>query len=270
MNGKFKLAGIDVDGTLLGPDLKISPENLQALRLLNDHKIEIVIASGRHYLGVAPFLTSLPEVRWLVSFQGAEVSDRDRKLILARTFMDETAVEVALDQARRFGLTPIVYGTDGVFTDLTRNDNLAYYHSLSALEPVLTSRENLPRIQAFKVLGVGEASQITAGMADPVPGLAYERVQTHCRIVEFMPKGVTKATGLQRLAAELNISPKETVVFGDGDNDIPMFKWAGYSVAMAHGWPAAIESASQTSPTGPPETALARAINAVVAEFVTP
>jgi hypothetical protein len=263
---QFKLAGIDVDGTLLGPDLKISPENLRALRLLHERKVELVIASGRHYLGVAPFLRALPEVRWLVSFQGGEVSDRDRKLILARTFMSVGHLENALDQVKRFGLTPVVYGIDGVFTYLARNSNLAFYQSLSGLEPVLTSRENLSRVPAFKVLGVEEEAQITAAMAGSAAAFEFDRVRTHGRIVEFMPQGVTKATGLQTLASHLGISAAEALAFGDAENDIPMFKWAGYSVAMAHGWPAAIASASQTSAVGPPESALARAINGVLGQ----
>src|ERR1700722_18307391 len=122
---RFKLAAIDLDGTLLGPDLKISPENLQALSALHDRKIELAIASGRHYLSVRLILQSLPEVQWTVSFQGGEVSDRDRKEILARHFMDPAQVGLTVDQATHLGLTPVVYGIDGIFTHLAGNENLA-------------------------------------------------------------------------------------------------------------------------------------------------
>jgi len=56
------------------------------------------------------------------------------------------------------------------------------------------------------------------------------------------------------------------VVFGDGENDIPMFAWAGTSVAMPHGWPAALKNASIVAPVGPPETALARGIEQLFAK----
>ncbi len=263
---RFKLAAIDLDGTLLGPDLQISAENYQAIRALHARKIEIVIASGRHFLSVRPILQSLPKVHWIVSFQGAEISDRDRKVVLGRTCMDPAHVELALDQAIEHGLSPVVYGTDGAFTPLAHDDNLQFYLDLSGLRAVQISRENLAQIPVFKVLWLGQPEQITAVAAAPLPGLTCDRVQTHHRILEFMPHNVSKASGLQMLATHLNISPGETVVFGDADNDIPMFKWAGLSVAMAHGWPAAIAAASQASPVGPPATALARAIDSVITD----
>jgi Cof subfamily protein (haloacid dehalogenase superfamily) len=261
---RFKLAAIDLDGTLLAPDLTISPENFLALRALHERQIEIVLASGRHYSSVQQFLKSLPEVQWIVSFQGGEVSDRDRQLILARSFMDQAHVELAVDQAIQGGFSPVVYGTDGVFTHLPDNDDLAFYQHLSGLTPVQTARESLTRMPVFKVLWLGQPEQISAVMAAPPPSPAFERVQTHRRIVEFMPNDVNKATGLQKLAAHLGITPDACVAFGDADNDIPMFKWAGLSVAMAHGWPSAIENATKISAAGPPETALARAIKAVL------
>jgi hydroxymethylpyrimidine pyrophosphatase-like HAD family hydrolase len=63
------------------------------------------------------------------------------------------------------------------------------------------------------------------------------------------------------LAEHLGISTAETVAFGDADNDIPLFEWAGVSVAMPHGWPTAQRHATAIGPEGPPETALARAVD---------
>lgn len=264
MHTRYKLAAIDLDGTLLGPDLRISPENLAAIRLLGERKIEIVIASGRHYLSIRQFLQSLPEVHWIVSVQGGEISDRERKLILARNFMEKAHVELALDQAKSFGVTPIVYGTEGVFTYLPANEDLAFYQYLSGIAPIQTARESLSRSPVFKVIWAGQPAQMSAIMAAPAPSPAFQKVRSHQRVVEFMPNDVSKATGLETLAAHLRLSPKDAVVFGDADNDIPMFKWAGLSVAMAHGWPTVIDNASMTSPVGPPETALARAIHAII------
>jgi HAD superfamily hydrolase (TIGR01484 family) len=54
-----------------------------------------------------------------------------------------------------------------------------------------------------------------------------------------MPAEVSKGSALATLALRLGIPPATAVVFGDGENDIPMFEWAGMSVAMPHGWPLA-------------------------------
>ncbi len=53
-------------------------------------------------------------------------------------------------------------------------------------------------------------------------------------IVELLPLGLTKATGLSLAARRLGITAKETLAFGDMPNDISMFAWAAHGVAMAN------------------------------------
>ena len=53
-------------------------------------------------------------------------------------------------------------------------------------------------------------------------------------IVEILPLGLTKATGLSLAARRLGMKAADTIAFGDMPNDIPMFAWAGHSVAMAN------------------------------------
>ena len=50
--------------------------------------------------------------------------------------------------------------------------------------------------------------------------------------LEFASPDVTKASGLEFLAAQLGFSPERTVAFGDGENDIELVDWAGYGVAV--------------------------------------
>ena len=53
-------------------------------------------------------------------------------------------------------------------------------------------------------------------------------------LVEISAVGVTKATTLATLAAELGIGPDEVIAFGDMPNDLPLLGWAGTSYAMAN------------------------------------
>lgn len=52
--------------------------------------------------------------------------------------------------------------------------------------------------------------------------------------LEVMPQGVDKGTGLAELAAFYGIPLENVMVFGDYDNDLPMFRRAGYPVAMGN------------------------------------
>jgi hypothetical protein len=84
-----------------------------------------------------------------------------------------------------------------------------------------------------------------------------------------MPASVSKGSALATLAGNLGIDRSEAVVFGDGENDIPMFEWACSSVAMPHGWEAAIRGATWIAPNGPVETALAQGVEMVLANRIT-
>ncbi|GAA2476477.1 HAD family hydrolase [Streptomyces thermolineatus] len=56
-------------------------------------------------------------------------------------------------------------------------------------------------------------------------------------IVELLPAGLTKATGLSLAARRLGLTARDTIAFGDMPNDVPMFRWAAHGVAMANAHP---------------------------------
>ncbi|HSU00993.1 MAG TPA: HAD hydrolase family protein, partial [Nocardioides sp.] len=53
-------------------------------------------------------------------------------------------------------------------------------------------------------------------------------------LVEISATGVTKATTLASLAAEMGVEAGDVVAFGDMPNDLPMLEWAGTSYAMSN------------------------------------
>ena len=53
----------------------------------------------------------------------------------------------------------------------------------------------------------------------------------------MVPKGYSKATGIEFLCEYLNIDRKHTVGVGDSTNDLPMLSYTGISVAMGSGNP---------------------------------
>jgi hydroxymethylpyrimidine pyrophosphatase-like HAD family hydrolase len=68
---------------------------------------------------------------------------------------------------------------------------------------------------------------------------------TGCGLIEFSAPGVSKGTGLARLAAELGVAPADVLAVGDMPNDLSMLRWAGYGVAMANAHPAVLEVADE-------------------------
>jgi Cof subfamily protein (haloacid dehalogenase superfamily) len=258
----LRLAAIDLDGTLLGPDLTISSENRRAVAKLHAANIEVVLASGRHHDAILPFARQLPEVRWLVSAQGAEVSDVARTHVLSQAFLArERIAQVATLQAQ-LDVTALFYAPEGILTPSASNEAMAFYTALTGLVPSRRPLAEMERRAIYKVVCVGSSEVIDVISADErVAVREVQVVRTHRRLLEFMPLHVSKAFGLAALAKHLGLTAENVVAFGDAENDLPMFDWAGWSFAMAHGWPAAKARARHVAPDGPPETALARAID---------
>lgn len=72
----------------------------------------------------------------------------------------------------------------------------------------------------------------------------YEIIKTRSMLLEFMPKGVTKAYGISLLAKDLGLKQEEIMAIGDEENDLPMIEYAGLGVAMENAVPFVKEAAN--------------------------
>ncbi len=81
-------------------------------------------------------------------------------------------------------------------------------------------------------------------------------------LLEISAPGVTKASTLALLCADLGVEPDEVIAFGDMPNDLPMLRWAGTSYAMADAHPTVTEAAGHVAP-GHDEDGVARVLAGV-------
>lgn len=63
----------------------------------------------------------------------------------------------------------------------------------------------------------------------------YDFIEHNDVVVEMVPKGFSKGTGIRKLCEIKDIYISDTVAIGDAVNDVEMFKAAGFSVAMGSG-----------------------------------
>lgn len=257
---QFKLAAIDLDGTLLGPDREINPANVRAVQQLQQAGVQVVLASGRHYHNMRRYADALPGVQWIVSCQGGETADVSRSIVLNRDFLPSAATRHILELGRAQKFTATVYTVDNVLTDAEWNSDLKFYSDLSGRQPRQLPAPGLLEQPVFKIIWMGAPDELTKAHAQATMPPDIQMVRTHERLLEIMPADVTKASGLKHLAARLDVEASEVMAFGDGDNDVPMFEWAGASFAMAHGWPSALQTATHITADGLLETAFARGV----------
>jgi len=256
-----RIAFVDLDDTLLGPDKKISSLNLKALDTLRAAGVEVVVASGRHHHNVRMF-REIGDLRWIVSSQGGMVGHVTSGKNLREVTLDAALAAELCERGRRLGMTLLAYDRDGARAE-TQTPWTELYTRKAGWQPELGDFRALPSEGFVKILWSGGPARIRT-LAAELDSEMRERLQmvvTEPELLEFTALGATKATGAAALTEHLGLNAGNTMAFGDGNNDVEILQWAGISVAMAHGKSSAHRAARFISPPGPPETAFARAVD---------
>ncbi|HEY5894795.1 MAG TPA: HAD family hydrolase [Chthoniobacterales bacterium] len=259
------MAFIDLDGTLLGPEKLVSPENARAVERLRAAGFEIVIASGRHHQNILRMQDRIGPMDWVVSSQGAVVQHvKNNRILHELTLPTALALEL-MDFGRKSGLSLIGYHREGVFIE-KESEWTDLYGQRCGWAPPLNDLVQLAGTGFQKVLLSASAARI-----DEIEGELLSKfgdrvyaVETEHEVIEFLSPKANKAAGAQALIDERGILRENTVAFGDGNNDIELLEWAGFSAAMGHGWEAAKRAATVVSAPGSAGTAFARGVDAVL------
>lgn len=265
MNSKYKVAFIDLDDTLLGPDKSISPENQAALATLRDKGIKVVAASGRHHNNIAA-ISGIGAQDWILSSHGAVVRDCGTGEVLLEETMPAVLVDEVFTLGRALGLCTIAYHREGVFYE-EPSPWVDHYMVKAMHEAIQRPFRDLPVDGFQKVLFSTEPRDIRK-IAPHLQQVFHGRLtvmETEPELLEFFSPLASKREGAKTLAARLQVDQGETLAFGDGHNDVEILGWAGCSVAMHHGRTSAREAAKLISTEGAPATAFARAVEMALA-----
>lgn len=265
----IRAVAIDLDGTLLSPELGICAENRAAIEALHAAGVEIILASGRHYQSMLPIARTLPQVRYMVSAQGAYASDIENKLTLFQSHLPQPDAQAAIAFGLENKLSVVVYTVSGIQT-LSSGQWIDYYTKLAGIVPTPTTAEAVLQESVFKVVYFESNERLDEiEQHDFIRNSQLYTVRTMENIFEQADPKTSKAAALKPLIEHLGIKPSELATFGDGNNDIPMLEYAGFSAAMDHAWPGAKKAATLVAPTGHPASSFARAVTAMQTHFAS-
>ncbi|HEY8747122.1 MAG TPA: Cof-type HAD-IIB family hydrolase [Tepidisphaeraceae bacterium] len=269
----YKLAAIDIDQTLVGPDKRIGSENRHAIRRLQNLGCRVILASGRRHDNMLPFQRELGLEDFIVSTQGAVARDPRKSRPLHEATLGARDVAELLAEGARRDLTVMHWSRRGVVAN--ERSRWVDHYIKDCRDPVsVNNLQGLAGERAEKIVWGASPSTI-ASLAPQIRGRYHERFEitvTDDFFIEFTSRDATKAAGVAAVAKYHEIDAAEVLTFGDGNNDVSMLAWAGMGVAMSHARPAARAAAKLIAPAGNPESSLARGVAAVLASlgFVSP
>jgi Cof subfamily protein (haloacid dehalogenase superfamily) len=91
------------------------------------------------------------------------------------------------------------------------------------------------------------SDELLAAAREAVPEGAELTHSSSDGLLEISAVGVSKASGLATVCADLGVPAEQVVAFGDMPNDLPMLAWAGHGVAVANAHPEVLAAADEVT-----------------------
>lgn len=255
--GKYSLIALDMDGTLLNSELKISPGNRDAVRRAAQAGKQVVISTGRCLSELRSVMRELPEIRYLVCENGSCVYDTkydhtihvdpvptQEVLNILQLLRGERAVIQVFHENQSY-----FNAKDVEWADACRVGNYRdLFRSFSAFDPKLF--ENYAR-RPFRIEKINiyfenvrdrerVKAQLSARPLKLADSIGY--------MLEAVSSLADKGRGLRMLCEHLGVPMEETIAMGDNMNDVEILQAAGFSAAMGNACPGAKAAATIVAP----------------------
>ena len=253
-----KIIALDLDGTLLDSEKRLSDANREALARAAERGVLIVPTTGRFFGMMPPAVRDLEFVRYAITINGAQVYDRETDTAIVR---DEIPLDMALGIMETLDRYDVIYDCYrqnwGWMTAALQEKAADYATNEHYLKMVREFRRPVPELKAHlrKTAADGDVQKVMLFAPNAqVSGLASQvlepiRRELAARFPEIKVTSSTwnnielnirtahKGNALRRFAEHLGFGLGDCMAFGDGMNDFTMVEAAGLGIAMANAEP---------------------------------
>ncbi|QGS51581.1 Cof-type HAD-IIB family hydrolase [Spiroplasma tabanidicola] len=239
----IKLIALDIDGTLLGKNKRVSKKNIAAINEARKKGIKFCIASGRAFNRVDKIAKEIginESLEYVVTMNGGAIYkyDKNKKPVLIKeTLFDIDDVKYIYNSALDNKLNCFSYSQDIKVAYVIKNKGafIWFMKKISHRKIKVYTKDEMDQ-KAYKIIVYGKKKLIEK-CKETLSQKNYEMfswsyVSGNTANIEINPNGVDKIFALQDIAKVENITADEIMYFGDGDNDKKAMEWVGLSVAM--------------------------------------
>jgi Cof subfamily protein (haloacid dehalogenase superfamily) len=232
----YRLIATDLDGTLLRPDGTVSQRTREALAAVTAAGAAHIVVTGRAVPWTRHVLDDLGYRGLAVCGQGAQVYHAGEHRLLTSLTLDRQIAGLALAKIEaEVGPLLLAASRDGLDGEVLVGPGYRAHEGPLPYQPIHDAADlwSAPLNKVYiqhPTLGDDELAEAAEQAAGGLVGVTMAGEG----IVEILPLGLNKATGLSLAARRLGVKGADTIAFGDMPNDIPMFAWAAHGIAMAN------------------------------------
>jgi Cof subfamily protein (haloacid dehalogenase superfamily) len=235
----------DMDGTLLQPDHSITPRTAEAIRRIKSSGIPFFPATGRTrnsmvLAGGQTLVNALGgDVAKIpgVFAQGLVVYGPQGELI-SEEFLDPKTIELVEKFCDENQLAVIAYAGERILTyKKSKYTDLIVEYAEPSPEVMSCRLAQVPiqeNIRINKLILLDEEERLQQYRPALTQLIANHASLTRAvpRMLEVLPYGASKGKGVATLLAYCQLSPKNCIAFGDGENDKEMLEYVEYGIAV--------------------------------------
>jgi len=261
----YELVALDLDGTTLSSDYKLSKKNIETVHKYSEKGIKFIIITGRTYDSAKPFAKSLSPDMPLTCYNGARIYDKDGKVIFSKE-LSKNHVDIVkeLRVLRENNCTPLFF-IDERLTVPWYDDNVKEYETRTLLKAKIDERLLEKEFISTKVIFSSPdydfLQRLKKDLKDRIGKEVYI-TSSMSRYIEYLNIEVSKGKAIRWLSEKLGIRLEDIVVMGDNNNDLEMFFPEVYKVAMENASPLLKEKADRITSSND-EDGVARALDKI-------
>lgn len=233
---KYKLVAVDLDGTLLDEQYKVTPEVRDIVSRGRAKGIGFTFATGRLYPSARQFAVELGLTLPLITYNGALIKEANGQKPVFHLPLERDLAQDVLDVTREWPGRRFVFIGDVVYTDTEDEVTRSYAKAL---------RVEFRRLEQLEQVLFESPTMITFRNEPPEIDKLTEFIRNHFQdkiylvnsrpfFLDIAHREVSKRRGLEELCARLGIKAEEVIAIGDGLNDLEMLEFAGLGAAVAN------------------------------------
>lgn len=247
MTRDIRLIGLDLDGTVFNDKKEISQVTVHAITQAIEKGVVVLPATGRPLNGVPKEFLKIPNVRYALTANGANVYDYKEKRSVVKLPMYWNEIEHLILMAQEEEQAVWEVYLDGLCYVPKETHRLITHPDLP--KPMISYflKSRIPRQELFKYLKETQAEleklHLMFDSTDArdsfktriINEKGLEVTSTSNFNIEINSRRAGKGNGLLALGKYLGIAREQIMACGDSENDRTMLEAAGLSVLMGNG-----------------------------------
>ncbi len=245
----IKLLALDIDGTILNSQHKLTERTIKAVQKTIELSVKVVLVTGRRFHAALPIAQELGCLDMpLITHNGALSKDPRTLAVFDYNPLDKNLAQELVLLGRDYKADTLCCDnpqTEGLLIyDHISDSNvrlkayIAMFHQYTCQVRDLYHYITHPPIQIFYVGNCDLMDEINNKLTQELHGQAKVVLTAYrpanMAILDVINPICSKGAALKTLAESLNIEQNEVMAIGDNQNDLEMLQYAGFAVMMAN------------------------------------